>query len=390
MACATNIFENDTRYGYNDLTSDVMTTDCTPSDLSTPAKLQGILSPSAFKTVEFTLDCGFRPLLFFLGAPTNILNMIVFARQGLRDRMNLCLFSLAVADLFYVTSKFVMASYCFVGDLDPFLREVWKFTVRKYAVACVFATLYSSGALTMIIAVERCVCVVFPMKAANTMKTRTMAALIVLSVVIVCGLCSVYVLKYDVKVDYVSSDDSFVTLKASQTYLRHKVSIDVIENVVLSSITFVNFVIVSMATVITVVKLKHAMTWRKARGTVTSAEQRHVTLVKMLVTVSCIYITCTAPTISVALVRMLVPEFWPQRRYHGMYFVAHIAATVVLMVNSSVNFFVYVTQSSRFRVELRALVCVTKDAEKKALNGSLSNPHRPDLSSSGSFSRRAK
>ena len=331
-------------------------------DAATIDKPQGILSSSAFQTIENTLDCGFLPIFFLVGAPTNLLNMIVFFRQGLRDRMNLCLFSLSLVDFLYVLFKFAMGSYCFVGDHGSLLREVWKFRVRKHVVNFMFGALYSSAGLTMIIAVERYVCVVLPMRAATLIKTRTMAALILLTVLAMNALCSVYAFKYEVAVvvldDVVHVGKVKVMLAASRSYVRHKVTIDVVENVVLSAVTFLNFVVVSVTTGVTVVKLRAAMAWRlRSGGIVTSAERRQVALVKMLVTVSCIYMMCVTPTICLALTRLLVPDFWPQRRYGRMYYVTHVATTVVLMLNSSVNFFVFVMQSSRFRLELRVLVC---------------------------------
>lgn len=39
------------------------------------------------------------PLFTLLGLPGNVLNAVVFYRQGLRERINLCLFALAIVDL---------------------------------------------------------------------------------------------------------------------------------------------------------------------------------------------------------------------------------------------------------------------------------------------------
>lgn len=349
-----------------DVTSYATETDDVFSEVESVDKQQGILSYSDFQTIENILDCGFLQFFFFIGAPTNVLNMIVFYRQSLRDRMNFCLFSLALVDLLYVVCKFAMGSYCFVGDDEAALREVWKFTVRKYVVNFMFGALYSSGGLTMIIAVERYVCVAFPMKAATLLKTRTVVLLVLFTVVIMHAFCSIYALKYEVKVlDDAGVGTFVVMLTASRIYIAHKVTIDVMENIVLSAITFFNFLIVSVATGMTVVKLRHAMKWRQTLGkSVTSAERRQMTLVKMLVTVSCIYITCVTPTICLAVTRLLMPDFWPQRRYGRMYYVTHVGTTVVLMLNSSVNFFVYVKQSSRFRLELRVLFHGRKKGDK--------------------------
>ena len=58
--------------------------------------------------------------------------------------------------------------------------------------------LYASGCLTMVISVERCVCVALPIKAATLIATRTMVVIIVSIVVSLQLLCIVYPFRYDV------------------------------------------------------------------------------------------------------------------------------------------------------------------------------------------------
>ena len=48
------------------------------------------------------------PVLFLIGAPANIINMAVFAKQGLKERINLCLFALSLADFLYLMSIIVI------------------------------------------------------------------------------------------------------------------------------------------------------------------------------------------------------------------------------------------------------------------------------------------
>ena len=40
----------------------------------------------------------FLPVLFLIGGPANVINMLVFYKQGLKERVNLCLFALSLAD----------------------------------------------------------------------------------------------------------------------------------------------------------------------------------------------------------------------------------------------------------------------------------------------------
>ena len=44
----------------------------------------------------------FLPLLFLIGGPANVINMVVFNKHGLRERINLCLFALSLADELYL------------------------------------------------------------------------------------------------------------------------------------------------------------------------------------------------------------------------------------------------------------------------------------------------
>ena len=51
-----------------------------------------IITYSTFRDVQFVFSCVLDPLLWVLGVSTNVINCVVFFRQGLKDRMNLCLF----------------------------------------------------------------------------------------------------------------------------------------------------------------------------------------------------------------------------------------------------------------------------------------------------------
>ena len=48
------------------------------------------------------------PILFLIGGPANVLNMAVFYKQGLKERINVCLFALSLADFLFVLHTFVL------------------------------------------------------------------------------------------------------------------------------------------------------------------------------------------------------------------------------------------------------------------------------------------
>ena len=99
----------------------------------------------------------------------------------------------------------------------------------------------------------------------------------------------------------------------------------------------------------------------------------------MLVTVNCVFIITASPNIALGLTRSLVYDFWLTSRYANIFLAAHGWLLGLGVLNSSINFFVYVFRSSRFRQELRGLplfgLCVDRKGKNSAfyLSASITN-----------------
>ena len=61
-----------------------------------------IVSAEVEDTARRLKDGLLLPILFLIGGPANVINMAVFYKQGLKDRVNLCLFALSLADELYL------------------------------------------------------------------------------------------------------------------------------------------------------------------------------------------------------------------------------------------------------------------------------------------------
>ena len=71
------------------------------------------------------------PVVSLLGVVGNALNVAVFFRQGLRERVNVCLFSLALADLVVCTLYFLLYVYGVVTQFHFFAHpEKVRFHAR--------------------------------------------------------------------------------------------------------------------------------------------------------------------------------------------------------------------------------------------------------------------
>nr|KAG5693054.1 hypothetical protein BaRGS_028814 [Batillaria attramentaria] len=165
--------------------------------------------------------------------------------------------------------------------------------------------------MTMIISVERCICVVSPFTAKKFLKTRYMAVGIILMAVYILGFYSLLNMKYvTVRVtNPVTNETSWVS-RLSSFYTNNRTIIDILYNHLLSlTIPCISLAVVVVATSITVLKLRATLTWRQETANVstqpTSGEKREAAVTKMLAVVCIIYLSTITPSVTQAFFRTL-------------------------------------------------------------------------------------
>nr|KAG5702789.1 hypothetical protein BaRGS_001871 [Batillaria attramentaria] len=77
---------------------------------------QNLISASVTLLVSRLKSFYVLPALVLVGCSTNCINMVVFYKQGLRERINLCLFALSFADLVFMVSTMMMYVERFVSQ----------------------------------------------------------------------------------------------------------------------------------------------------------------------------------------------------------------------------------------------------------------------------------
>ncbi|PVD28723.1 hypothetical protein C0Q70_11317 [Pomacea canaliculata] len=277
-------------------------------------------------------------VLSVVGIGTNVVNWMVFRLQGLKDRMNLCLFFLAMIDIAYSATAFansLTTILCHLGIYglgeEHYQRNVEYVTGIMYAFRAsnitrssgviirtsIHAHLYTgstmyninetlsvanrsedlhnsnpilgvrrkttevvvvslmvlaqearhtiatSGLYTMVIAIERCVCVTCPLRVMSLVTTRTMGMLLTsLALILQLGFAAVP-MKYIV-VDTAVAEEVRWRPGPSQFYLSNRLAFDVILDKFLGvTVPLLTFIIVSIATAISVLKLRAAILWRE-------------------------------------------------------------------------------------------------------------------------------
>ena len=161
---------------YNDIvlnSTNDFASDSPPRKIFIPCdNAENLVDKATREEVEGLLLMTVLPSLELFGVTTNVINCMVFVRQGLRDRINLCLFSLALADISFLLFMFSGRFFPFLGLFDRELREFWSEKFLNTVLGPMLGTLNISNLMTMVISVERCICVVSPFTAKRFLKTR--------------------------------------------------------------------------------------------------------------------------------------------------------------------------------------------------------------------------
>nr|KAG5707050.1 hypothetical protein BaRGS_019655 [Batillaria attramentaria] len=193
-----------------------------------------LVSYAVEELLELVVNGVALPVLFLVSLPTNIISAIVFYRQGLQERINLCVFSLSLVDMLYVVFAFCLFSDRLYSKLTggPRFGHVAQFIFKNKLVGF-FHLNSASWFITTLIASERCFCVVSPLTSKTVLKTRSTAAVLIVSFVVIVTGGFVAGLSWDVAcvLDPVTNLTSTFTV-ASEFYIQTVQLIDVLEGVV--------------------------------------------------------------------------------------------------------------------------------------------------------------
>ncbi|KAL8625109.1 hypothetical protein ACOMHN_030743 [Nucella lapillus] len=267
-----------------------------------------------------------------------------------------------------------MCVRCFtlIHLVDPGSSNYWHQHNRPFVGTCL-GFLAMSNFITALIAMERCLCIVSPLKAAKFFKTKYMkVGITTVAVYILTVMTTAMGLKFKaVQITDPDTNTSEYITRLTPLYLRHRTLIDILYKQMLSvMLPFISLVVVIVCTIAVVHRLKVTAQWRRGAVTdMTSVEKQEVTVTRMLVTVCCVYVVCMIPNVtwSLMLFYRLAPGFLVTGHLCNAFKVTTTLANILEVSNASVNFCIYVKQSSRYRSTLRQMCrrCVVTQQKEK-------------------------
>ncbi|KAL8573484.1 hypothetical protein ACOMHN_047755 [Nucella lapillus] len=306
------------------------------------------------------------PLFFIFGTPANVLNMVVFYKQGLKERINFCLFFLALVDILHLTPVFIFQAEHLTSWFTNDLRngKIYRFMLNNYLVGF-YGFGYGSMLLAAIISTERCVCVLFPLTAQRCIPTKVFA------IVVGFVIFTLSMLRFVVTAQYRSG--CFYEEKTQRISWQYEINHDYfsknetmlrfLEGVFYGFIISVGCpALVLITTIITAIKLRQIVRWRSQTSTVMSSP-KEIGITKMLICLSVEFIVLSSPVIIVRVSR-LFPSVLNTDYHLNLYRILANSYEVCFYISSTVNFVVYYITGTKYRETLHALLGIRKVDKK--------------------------
>ena len=314
------------------------------------------------------------PVLFLIGFPANCINMAVFFKQGLKERINLCLFSLALVDLICLTVVVTIYSdrlYTKFTDEER-IGAVYRYVIKNN-ITGLYGFGYGPMFLSAIVSTERCICVLFPLRAQRCIPTKAIAFIIVAGVSILVFARFAVTAMYQVTCFYEMRTQRLSwQLYVNDYYFRNEAMLSALNGVFFGFCLTVGCpVIVLIATTITAVRLTQTVRWRSQTSSSLSSKEIGVT--KMLIALSIEFFVLSIPLIVLRVFPVFEPRFNAGGNFANSYDLLVGLAELFSNMSSSVNFFVYYFFGTKYRETLNGLLNwkTTSNRKKNSHFGSI-------------------
>ncbi|GFS05385.1 chemosensory receptor A [Elysia marginata] len=292
------------------------------------------------------------------GTVANIINIVVFIKQGFADRMNISLMGLAISDLGCLLTLQWM-NLCFnplfrYSPEIPFDTFEVQYITGGWPHACFART---TGLITAYITAERCLCIAAPLKVKTILThKRTTFVIVIIFVLMIGSTAPIYTANLLGPKFYPGDPPVWNRTMVGLVFPENRDQVEQLTFAFNNVFGYIAILLVTTFTCVLVSKLRKNAKWRRdnAKSAISSGKQdanslRDARVIKMVTSISTIFIVCFFPITVIFIGVMAVPGFGLVGRYANLFHVTCSFGFALETVNSSVNLFIYLKMSSKFK-----------------------------------------
>ncbi|KAK0053268.1 neuropeptides capa receptor [Biomphalaria pfeifferi] len=331
------------------------TSNLTTSSLNAPYFVLDPVLDNFFRVLNL---CILSFIIGVFGIAANFINICVFRKLGYRDGVNITLTALAVSDIGALLSQefYNILATPMIQEYDLFLTKGQLMTVMHYIVGYFVRV---SSVITSFASLERCLCVVLPLK----VKTIITPRVVVVYNVIIFLILSLYMfppyysLYLDIK--FLPGYNKTIWYFFYQPYSERvlKISYNITDLV----LPYGTFLVLLLCSSIMYIKIKRMSEWRRSISSAGShaTSKSSVKEMKsgvMLIIVSLLCICFLSPEAALFTAAGFVREMKQDGIYKGVTNLVISFTTLLQTINCSVTIVIYYNMSSKYRDEFHTII----------------------------------
>lgn len=310
---------------------------------------------AVFELVNFVCICG---IVSIFGILANMINAVIFYKQGFKNTVNIGFFGLAISDIVcLLTAQWISISMnpLFASTGVPWFPSEVMYLSGGWPHVC--STRITSF-ITVYITAERYLSIALPLKVKNiiTPKVTTIILCLIFCVNLIT-LFPEYATSYLGWRFFPEKNHTLIGIM----FTSSRNSVEGVVYVLHSILGMSSFVGVIIFTTLLVIKLGQTSRWRRqvtsGPGKQEAMSNRDQKTGKMVVVIASVLIACYTPGAIIALTAFVVgPEFNVRGVYFNISESMWSIACAVQAINSSVNIFFYYYMSTRYRQTMHEVI----------------------------------
>ncbi|KAI8791212.1 G-protein coupled receptor frpr-1 [Biomphalaria glabrata] len=289
------------------------------------------------------------------GVVTNVLNAVVFIRQGLKDSVSISMMAITCWDLVKCLSGLIHRMYGPLQAISQWVSHIWLTYTYHAEFNSIFAG-FVSYALTAYVSVERCLCVSMPLKVRSIVTVKLTLFMVVAISLLTFGAFFVVFFNFDIYYMYYSKFNATAPIFLYSTfYYRMQHFAIPYYSAMAIVLPFTSFIVLSISSSITVYYLRKSSQFIGKTQSASGISLRERRASSMLLVIIAIKIGNLFPRMVVYSAQLVEPEFYSLRHYHYLFLTVTRFLFVLDFANAAVTFFIYLKMSSNFKATFLSL-----------------------------------
>ncbi|CAG5131484.1 unnamed protein product [Candidula unifasciata] len=313
------------------------------------------------------------------GVINNVINIVIFVKQGFTDTINISLLALAVSDLCSLLT-IMWSNLCFTRAFQESGVPLVAYEVQLISGSWPHVTFTrTTGWITAFISFERCMCVIFPLKVRTIFTPRRHMAIMITIYVVTVGCSTLAYVSLGLEWRfYPERNKTLIRLAYHMDAHRRKITDAVsyaVNGVFMPMTCFLSIVV---CTAVLVIKLNQQTSWRQTHSSTANQEQilktnklvntKERRVANMVVLISAIFIACFIPAVGIFVAGYIESQLSYDGRYKNLFLVTLSVSFTAEAINSSINIFVYFGMSTKYRETFLHIFRLQRTLSTESLN----------------------